>query len=67
MSDKKFPERTAGRSEARKAAAEGRSASARIGRLAEDARATIDEMRTRRIDNHFADKMRSIIQGSRDK
>jgi hypothetical protein len=67
MSDKDFPEKTAGRSEARKAAIEARSASARIGRMADDARSTIDEMRARRVDNHFADKMRSIIQGGRDR
>lgn len=57
-------EQTSGRDEARRAAAEARTASHKIDALLESIRTgPLAQMRESRERNHFADKMRAIIRG----
>lgn len=58
-------ENTVGRREAQRALAESRLANRRVGSLLAQTSATFDLVRAHRETNHFADKFRAIIQGSR--
>ena len=59
-------EHTAGRDEARRARDEARSASHRIDVLLDSIRSgPLRQMRESREQNHFAQKMRTIIRGER--
>jgi hypothetical protein len=57
-------EQTSGRDEARRARDEARSASHRVDMLLESIRnGPLAQLRKSRVENHFAQKMRTIIRG----
>lgn len=56
-------ENTSGRREARKALAESRTASARAARMIEESRDQLSRLAQRSPDDHFTEKIRSIMQG----
>jgi hypothetical protein len=59
-------EQTSGREEARRARDEARTASHRIDMLLDSIRnGPLAQMRQSRVENHFAQKMRTIIRGER--
>lgn len=65
MSSSTPDETTVGRREAQRALAESRLANRRVVPLIAQTSATFDLVRAHREANHFADKFRAIIQGSR--
>lgn len=56
-------ENTAGRRDARRALAESRTARARTARMIEESRDQLSRLAQRSPDDHFTDKLRSIMQG----
>jgi hypothetical protein len=56
-------ENTSGKLEARRALVESRQASRRADNLIDETRLALEAVRASRLENHFADKFRAIIQG----
>lgn len=56
-------ENTAGKDEARKALADAKKNASRSNRIIEAATAQMDRIRGERVDNHFTQRMRQMMQG----